>query len=147
MDWPTLLACFLLPLVASLGLTFLLLVVLRRVGLYDRPNERSLHDTPTPRGGGPAPAAVLVAGIAAVAGREGLPLTAWLPALGGAVLLAATGWRDDRAGLSPLAKLLPQLVAVGLGMIALSSGGLTFQGWLPAVVDRPVATLIWLWFV
>jgi len=60
MNWPTLLACFLLPLVASLGLTFLLLVVLRRIGLYDRPNERSLHDTPTPRGGGLAPATVLV---------------------------------------------------------------------------------------
>ena len=147
MDWPYLLACFLLPLLASLGLTFLLLVALRRIGLYDRPNERSLHDTPTPRGGGLAPAAVLVAGIAAVAGPEGLPPVAWLPLLGGALLLAATGWRDDRAGLSPLAKLLPQLVAVSLGMVALSSGGLTFQGWLPDVLDRPVAALLWLWFV
>ena len=147
MDWPYLLACFLLPLLASLGLTFLLLVVLRGIGLYDRPNERSLHDTPTPRGGGLAPAAVLVAGIATVAGPEGLPPVAWLPPLGGALLLAATGWRDDRAGLSPLAKLLPQLVAVGLGMVALSSGGLTFQGWLPDVLDRPVAALLWLWFV
>ena len=147
MDWPYLLACFLLPLFASLGLTFLLLVALRRIGLYDRPNERSLHDTPTPRGGGLAPAAVLVAGIAAVAGPEGLPPVAWLPPLGGALLLAATGWRDDRAGLSPLAKLLPQLVAVGLGMVALSSGGLTFQGWLPEMLDRPAAALLWLWFV
>ena len=147
MDWPYLLACLLLPLLASLGLTFLLLVVLRGIGLYDRPNERSLHDTPTPRGGGLAPAAVLVAGIATVAGPEGLPPVAWLPPLGGALLLAATGWRDDRAGLSPLAKLLPQLVAVGLGMVALSSGGLTFQGWLPDVLDRPVAALLWLWFV
>src|SRR5689334_10359986 len=147
MNWPTLLACFFLPLLASLGLTFLLLVVLRRIGLYDRPNERSLHATPTPRGGGLAPVAVLAAGIAAVAAREGVPQAAWLPALGGAVLLAATGWRDDRAGLSPLAKLLPQLVAVGLGMVALSAGGLTFQGWLPEVLDRPVAALLWLWFV
>jgi UDP-N-acetylmuramyl pentapeptide phosphotransferase/UDP-N-acetylglucosamine-1-phosphate transferase len=147
MNWPTLLACFLLPLVASLGLTFLLLVVLRRIGLYDRPNERSLHDTPTPRGGGLAPATVLVAGIAAVAGAAGLPQASWLPVLGGAVLLAVIGWRDDRGGLSPLAKLLPQLVAVGLGMVALSAGGLTFQGWLPDVLDRPVAALLWLWFV
>src|SRR5947208_9829214 len=99
MDWSLLLACFLLPLFASLGLTFLLLVLLRRIGLYDRPNQRSLHDIPTPRGGGLAPAAVLVAGIASVAGPAGLPLAAWLPPLGGAVLLAATGWRDDRAGL------------------------------------------------
>src|SRR5262249_41323536 len=98
MDWLPLLACFLLPLVASLRLTFLLLVVLRRIGLYDRPNERSLHDTPTPRGGGLAPVAVLMAGIGVVAGPEGVPLAAWLPAVGGALLLAATGWRDDRAG-------------------------------------------------
>src|SRR6266404_2482064 len=112
MDWPLLLACFLLPLFASLGLT-----------------------------------AVLVAGIASVAGPEGLPPAAWLPPLGGAVLLAATGWRDDRAGLPPLAKLLPQLVAVGLGIAALSSGGLTFQGWLPEMLDRPAAALLWLWFV
>jgi UDP-N-acetylmuramyl pentapeptide phosphotransferase/UDP-N-acetylglucosamine-1-phosphate transferase len=126
MDWPTLLACFFLPLLASLGLTFLLLVMLRRIGLYDRPNERSLHATPTPRGGGLAPVAVLMAGIAAAPAREGLPPAAWLP---------------------PLAKLLPQLVAVGLGMVALSAGGLTFQGWLPDVLDRPVAALLWLWFV
>jgi UDP-N-acetylmuramyl pentapeptide phosphotransferase/UDP-N-acetylglucosamine-1-phosphate transferase len=147
MTWLTLLACFAVPLCASLVLTGLLLVGLRRIGLYDQPNPRSLHVTPTPRGGGLAPVAVLVAGTAAVAGSAGLPPAGWLPPLGGALLLAATGWRDDRGGLSPLAKLVPQLAAVGLGMVALSSGGLQFQGWLPPVLDRLAGGLLWLWFV
>jgi len=90
---------------------------------------------------------VLVAGTAAVAGAAGLPPVGWLPPLGGALMLAATGWRDDRGGLSPLAKLVPQLAAVGLGMAALSSGGLQFQGWLPPLLDRLAAALLWLWFV
>src|SRR5262250_913986 len=99
MAWPVLLACFLLSLLASFVLTFLLLVVLRRIGLYDRPNQRSLHERPTPRGGGLAPVAVLVAGLAIVAVANDLPPAGWLPPLAGALLLAAIGWRDDRAGL------------------------------------------------
>ena len=141
------LACFFLPLLASLASTGLLLAGLRRIGLYDRPNQRSLHRTPTPRGGGLAPVAVLVAGAAAVAMTLDLPPAGWLPPLGGALLLAATGWRDDRHGLSPLAKLLPQLAAVAIGMVALSAGGPVFQGWLPPLLDRPAAALLWLWFV
>jgi UDP-N-acetylmuramyl pentapeptide phosphotransferase/UDP-N-acetylglucosamine-1-phosphate transferase len=147
MDWISLLASFFLPLLASLLLTGLLLVGLRRIGLYDQPNQRSLHQTPTPRGGGLAPVAVLVAGTAAVAATAGLPPSGWLPPLGGALLLAATGWRDDRGGLSPLAKLAPQLAAVGLGLAALWPGGLQFQGWLPPLVDRLAVAIVWLWFV
>src|SRR5258708_27474223 len=101
MAWLTLLACFLLPLGASLALTGLLLVALRRIGLYDRPNERSLHRLPTPRGGGLAPVAVLVAGAAAVAVTAGLPPAGLLPPLGGAPLLAAPRRRGGRRGPSP----------------------------------------------
>jgi UDP-N-acetylmuramyl pentapeptide phosphotransferase/UDP-N-acetylglucosamine-1-phosphate transferase len=147
MAWLTPLACFVLPLGASLALTGLMLVLLRRIGLYDQPNERSLHRRPTPRGGGLAPVAVLIAGWAAVAVTAGLPPARWLPSLGGALLLAATGWRDDCGGLSPVAKLVPQLAAVGLGMIALADGGSLFQGWLPPMLDRLAAALLWLWFV
>ena len=147
MAWPTLLACFLLPLGASLGLTGLLLVLLRRIGLYDRPNARSLHRRPTPRGGGLAPVAVLLAGTTTVAATAGLPAATWLAPLVGGLLLAASGWRDDRGGLAPLAKLVPQLVAVALGIVALSFGEPVFQGWLPPALDRLAAALLWLWFV
>jgi len=80
----------------------------RRVGAIDFPGERSLHEAPTPRLGGLAIlAAVLAAGLI------------WLPweaetraILGGAVLIAAVGFLDDVYDLGAGWKLLGQTVAV-----------------------------------
>jgi Fuc2NAc and GlcNAc transferase len=71
-----------------------------RSALLDLPNERSLHRTPTPRGGGVAVAVVTLAGLAAAALLSKIPAdVAWAVGVGGA-LVAGVGWLDDRRGVS-----------------------------------------------
>ena len=60
--------------------------------------------------------------------------------------LAAVSWLDDLRGLSPVARLVAQLAAVGFGIEALPSHTV-FQGWLPSVLDDAAVALIWIWFV
>jgi UDP-N-acetylmuramyl pentapeptide phosphotransferase/UDP-N-acetylglucosamine-1-phosphate transferase len=100
-----------------------------------------------PRGGGLAPVGVLLVAVAALAQLDEAPIDAWLPAVAGALLLAGVGWRDDRGGLGPLAKLAPQAASVAVGLVALAAGGPVFQGWLPRPLDLALAGLAWLWFV
>ena len=130
---------------ACLG-TYALVSLLRRAAVLDRPNQRSLHEKPTPRGGG-------VAVIGAVLGTW-----LWLIAADivprpvdavmiGAVLLAAVSWVDDLRGLSPAVRLAAQLAAVALGLLALAPAGTVFQGWLPSALDTAAAALLWIWFV
>src|SRR4051794_26866818 len=94
-----LLALLLVPLTARLAL---------RVGAIDRPNDRSLHDVPTPRLGGLA----ILAGVLAAA-------LIWLPwgaetraILIGAVAISLVGIADDVFDLPPPLKLLGQAAAV-----------------------------------
>src|SRR5712692_2529859 len=113
-------------LIACLG-TRALIPVLRRAAVLDRPNERSLHEAPTPRGGGIAVvAAILCAWLALIA--AGLIAPRMLVVLFGAMLLAAISWLDDRHGLSPSVRLLVQAVAIGLGLFAQVPAGPVFQG-------------------
>lgn len=113
--------------------------------MLDRPNERSSHTVPTPRGGGIAVIAAILAAWLALTGAGALP-PRLLTIAAGALLLAVVSWRDDRRGLSPAVRLLAQFAAVGLGVWALS-GGAIFQGWLPPLLDRAAAALLWVWFV
>jgi UDP-N-acetylmuramyl pentapeptide phosphotransferase/UDP-N-acetylglucosamine-1-phosphate transferase len=132
-------------LIACLG-TAALIPLLRRAGVLDRPNERSSHAAPTPRGGGVAPvAAILLGWLALILAGAVAPLL--LVILFGATLLAAISWIDDLRGLSPATRLLAQLVAVGLGIVTLMLPGPVFQGWLITGFDAAAAALLWLWFV
>ena len=143
-------------LIAWLG-TRALIPLLSRAAMLDRPNERSLHAVPTPRGGGIAVIfAILPAWLVAMADGAG---TARLPAvLGGAAVLAAVSWLDDRRGLAPAPRLLAQFAAVAVGLLALRPTGHVardwlvpvgpvFQGWLPPALDVAGAALLWVWFV
>jgi UDP-N-acetylmuramyl pentapeptide phosphotransferase/UDP-N-acetylglucosamine-1-phosphate transferase len=132
-------------LVAGLG-TFVLIPLLRRGALLDRPNERSSHATPTPRGGGIAVlAAILLAWLALV--RVGLLPNASLWVLIGAVLLAFVSWLDDLRGLPPPARLIAQLAAVTLAFLTQMTAGPVFQGWLPHWLDALATALLWIWFI
>ena len=79
----------------------------RRIGAMDVPNERSLHDTPTPKLGG---LAILVGVL--VAGLLFLP---WAPQtraiLAGALVIAGVGVLDDIFDLPAGLKLVGQVVA------------------------------------
>jgi UDP-N-acetylmuramyl pentapeptide phosphotransferase/UDP-N-acetylglucosamine-1-phosphate transferase len=132
-------------LVACLG-TRALIPLLRRRALLDRPNERSLHAMPTPRGGGIAVvAAILLAWLALIS--LGLVSRASLPILFGAALLAAVSWLDDLRDLPPAARLLAQLLAVALAFLTQTSAGPVFQGWLSGWLDAIATLLVWVWFI
>src|SRR6202795_110148 len=105
MPGPVLLAAIIAAagLIACLG-TRALIPLLRRRAVLDRPNERSLHAMPTPRGGGIAVMAAMVLAWLALIGL-GLMARATWPVLAGTVLLAAVSWLDDLRGLSPAERL------------------------------------------
>jgi UDP-N-acetylmuramyl pentapeptide phosphotransferase/UDP-N-acetylglucosamine-1-phosphate transferase len=123
-----------------------LIPVLRRAAVLDRPNARSSHTVPTPRGGGIAVVvAILAAWLALIAAGAAPPVLLLVAA--GAALLAVVSWLDDLAGLAPVLRLAAQFAAVGIGLAALRPGGALFQGWLPPWLDAAGAALMWLWFV
>jgi UDP-N-acetylmuramyl pentapeptide phosphotransferase/UDP-N-acetylglucosamine-1-phosphate transferase len=137
-------AAFLAALALSCVATWRLIPWLCDRGMVDRPNERSSHRVPTPRGGGLAPVGVAVGAWIALAVACACPAVGIVA--GGAVLLAAVGWLDDRRSLPLLPRLAGQIVAVALGLAALPEG-LVAQGLLPEPLDRAFAALAWLWFV
>ena len=123
-----------------------LIPILRRRDLLDRPNERSSHTVPIPRGGGIAlVGTVLLAWLALyAAGRVSLAIP--IVALG-AVLLATICWIDDLRGLSPATRLAAQAAAVALGLSALPEGGNAFEGSLGPVAYFATAGLVWVWWI
>jgi UDP-N-acetylmuramyl pentapeptide phosphotransferase/UDP-N-acetylglucosamine-1-phosphate transferase len=130
---------------ACLG-TRALIPLLRRAAVLDRPNERSSHNIPTPRGGGIAVIGAALAAWLVLVAAGAAPATL-LAVIAGAGALAAISWIDDLRDLSPSVRLGVQCAAVALGVLAALPEGLVFQGWLPAPLDRAAAALLWLWFV
>src|SRR5713226_4120506 len=125
-------------LAACLG-TRALIPLLRGAAVLDRPNERSLHEAPTPRGGGIAVVgAILLVWLALI--LAGLAAPALLAVPLGAVLLAAVSWRDDRRGLSPGMRLMAQCIAVALvlGVLQWIGVEMLWRGWLPWWLDAVV---------
>ena len=122
------------------GVIALLLVpvtdrVARRIGAIDLPNERSLHETPTPKLGGLAILAAVV-----VASLIWLPWDAETRAiLGGALVIGLVGAVDDVYDLGPVSKLLGQTIAVVIPVsagVTVESFTFPFLGALdPASVD------------
>jgi UDP-N-acetylmuramyl pentapeptide phosphotransferase/UDP-N-acetylglucosamine-1-phosphate transferase len=132
-------------LVACFG-TAALIPVLRRAAVLDRPNQRSSHSAPTPRGGGIAvTAAILLAWLVLI--LDGVAEVKFLAIGFGGLLLAAVSGVDDIRSLPQLPRLLAQLIAVAIGMVVLAPLGPVVQGWLPAGLDHLVTALLWIWFV
>lgn len=103
-------------LAASLVLTPAIVALVRKLGLVDVPNERSMHSAFVPRGGGLA--------VAVAAGAVTIGMTWWDGSVGtvvfGAVVLGALGLIDDRRGLPPVVRLTTQAgvaVAVAVSMV------------------------------
>ena len=122
--------------------------VLIRYSVFDRPNERSSHTAPTPRGGGIALLFVACgAWVLAVAWLGNAP-PAFAAVMIGLALLAVISWLDDiKGGMPVAARLAVQAVAVALSLAAFQDAGLVFQGVLPPLLDRLVAALLWMWFI
>src|SRR5512139_765562 len=111
------LQCF-SPLTAFLACWLMLSWLLRRGRLpMDHPNERSLHETPTPRIGGLG----IMAGVLVATGL--LADGALLPVMLGAFALAAVSVLDDVRGLPVRARFLAHFVAAAGCLLALGVTG------------------------
>ena len=129
------------------GATWAVTRLLVRLEIYDRPNERSSHDAPKPRGGGLALIPLLLAAWAAWTLWSGSAPAGFWAVLGGAVVLALVSLADDLRGLPAAVRLAVQAAAVAVGLAGMSESGLVAQGLLPPLADRLVAGLFWVWFV
>lgn len=140
----TLIAAAVVALFAG-GLVRLLIPFLRNRQILDRPNARSSHTVPTPRGGGLGVIAVLLPALAGWMIWAEEPIGSTISVLGGAVLLVAVSWIDDVKGLGPLPRLGAQLLATAamLGPAILLS--LTVQPMLSLVLLLLV--IAWIWFI
>jgi UDP-N-acetylmuramyl pentapeptide phosphotransferase/UDP-N-acetylglucosamine-1-phosphate transferase len=118
---------------------------LQRRAILDRPVERSSHAVPVPRGGGLAVMPVLLAGGMALVWAGPTP-NGTAATLSLAALLALVSWRDDLGGLPVGLRLLAHAVAALAG-VALLPNGAVFQGFLPPLLDRAAAALLWVWFI
>jgi glycosyltransferase WbpL len=116
--------------------------------ILDVPNDRSLHSSPIPRGGGIGIALVTFGAIIVLAGTSQLPANVAMALLGG-VAVATIGWIDDKRGVSSLVRALVhfsaaawamywlggfQTIDVGAGAIRLGSVGYLWG----------VLTIVWL---
>ena len=118
--------------------TGVLIPILTRREILDRPNERSSHRVPTPRGGGIAVVGSILLAWAVFARTESVPSGVFGIVLG-AVLLAAVSWLDDLRGLSPVVRLLAQAAAVAVGILVLPGPRDLF--YLAAI------GLVWIWWI
>ncbi len=144
---PTFFIVFLcIAVISSFLLTGKIRSILEKRAIFDQPNDRSSHTIPTPRGGGLAVMSVLtVIGILSLFWFPEIPLkTATALALASA--LAVVSWRDDVRPLSPLLRLLAQMLAVAVGLAILPSSAV-FQGFLPAWLDHLIVFFLWVWFI
>jgi UDP-N-acetylmuramyl pentapeptide phosphotransferase/UDP-N-acetylglucosamine-1-phosphate transferase len=123
-----------------------LIPLLRRRNLLDRPNERSSHAVPTPRGGGIALiGTVLLAwlGLAEI-GRVGAAI---VPVCIAAASLAAVCWMDDLYDLSPALRLVAQAAAVAIGLLALPESSSGLQHWVGPITYDLFVGFVWLWWI
>ncbi|HUR98726.1 MAG TPA: glycosyltransferase family 4 protein [Pyrinomonadaceae bacterium] len=86
----------------------------RHRGLFDIPNERSSHSTPTPRGGGLVVVLVSLAGYLIVGFALGMPVS-W-GYVGGSLLVAFVSWLDDLYSLPFWSRLIFHVIAAGILM-------------------------------
>lgn len=116
-------------------------------GVLDRPNERSSHAVPTPRGGGLAIVGLAVPGSVVAATLAGAPM---LPVglLGLAALaLVAVSLIDDVRSVAAGYRFVIQIVAVAAGIAALHEAGASRIPDHLLVPTVAAAAIAWLWFV
>lgn len=110
---------FLISFLVTCTVMPLLIVLLRRAGTIDTPNQRSSHSIPTLRGGGLACmlGVALAFGVGSLAGHQ-FP---WL-AGGAAISFGLLGFLDDRRSLPPMVRLVAQVTMATIAMVAFAGG-------------------------
>lgn len=132
---------------ASAAGTGLLIRYLIRRQILDRPNERSSHAVPTPRGGGIAVLGSVVAAWLVGLGLSSGAATPDLVVLAASIVLGMVCFIDDLQGLKALPRLLAQCVAVIPGLWLIADHGGLFRAVFPIALDLAATGFLWLWFI
>ncbi len=141
--WP-----FAVMMAVACGLSWLLTDLVRKKllakAVMDVPNERSMHKTPVPRGGGLAVVQIILVGMAL--SYLFVPSNS-LPLLTSVFLLLFVSWLDDKKGLGVGPRLGAHLLAALIGSYALGDEAHAFGDFLPFWLDRAALILGWVWFM
>ncbi|MCT0198192.1 hypothetical protein KQ313_00600 [Synechococcus sp. CS-1325] len=107
--------------------------------LLDRPNARTSHATPTPRGGGLSFVILVLSALPPLM-LSGLvqPQLGWA-LLGGGGMVALVGWLDDQGHLSPHWRLLAHLGA--------ALWGLSWIGGVAGLGPAPLVQVVAFWYL
>ncbi|MBI5141394.1 MAG: glycosyltransferase family 4 protein [Nitrospirae bacterium] len=117
--------------------------------LVDNPNERSLHEHPTPRSGGLAIVFSLIVTLPVVAITSKIPEGVQFIFLGAAIV-AVISWLDDRLGISPPIRLLLQMLAAfviltgGFGDVIVALVGTTMTDLGRSALLLPFLFIVWM---
>lgn len=125
---------FIITLIALVAYELLYFALAKRLHIVDRPNERSSHHRVVLLGAGVIFCLALVhyalfntgSGLLLHPGRHLLPGNAFMPFLGGALLLAVVSYADDLRPLPSWLRLLAQCAAI---VLAFHSSIATLQVW------------------
>lgn len=110
--------------------------------VLDVPNDRSSHETPTPRGGGVGVVLPVVLVLAAIPSAM-LGVGAGMLGAAAILIVAAIGWLDDHRPLGVRSRLVGH-VAAGV-LVALFAGSATVQPF-PVAMPVVVAGLWWIFW-
>jgi UDP-N-acetylmuramyl pentapeptide phosphotransferase/UDP-N-acetylglucosamine-1-phosphate transferase len=129
----------------TLTLTWAYLVSMRARKHLEPPSARGMHGAPVVTGAGAVIVAVTI-GMSATWSLHGLASGHAL-LLAAAACLAAMSWSDDRkGGVPPVVRLLGHALAVAL-LLATMGEGQRFLPAIPAVAERVLLGLAWVWFI
>lgn len=143
---PLIAACATSFAVTAVG-TGLLVRILARRGIMDLPNPRSSHERATPRGGGLAVVAAIVAALPLymLAGGPGLAETGVI--ICGILILAAVSWVDDVRGLPAAVRLAAQAVCIAGTLYLVPLSVPVPLSALPNILSLSLCGIAWLWFI
>lgn len=147
MHWVSIAGLFFAFFVSSFLLTKGLAGALARARVLDIPNDRSSHTRPTPRGGGLAVIAVVVAGLGVLLLFDMIPLERALVLAGLTLFLTLVSWLDDVRSLGPLVRLGAHIIAVLLALWFNLVSGPFLAGFVPQGVELILIALGWVWFI
>ncbi|MCK9208045.1 MAG: glycosyltransferase family 4 protein [Salinivirgaceae bacterium] len=117
---------YLIALLSSIGLTYLVRQLALKKNIIDKPNERSSHTIPTPRGGGLAIVIVWFTGLAYLFWIGQLEQNLFFALLAGLVL-AMVSLLDDIFDLKPLIRVFAQSISA-IGALYFLGGIHLFPG-------------------
>ena len=143
MTWSAIWAWSLAGLALGGAGTWLARIYALRRQLIDQPGERRSHQGATPRGGGIAIVAVVLAAIGVLAWAQPARAVELGCVAVGLALVAGIGWADDHRPLSPLLRLVVHVLAAIMLCIGLWHGGARPLDLATAFVAAVVLTNVW----